>query len=248
MTEKLLEPFREQNVPVIGFVNEGRPVDFGPDGLRAVLDIWLDAGADLGNHSHSHFDINTVPLDDFTADITRGEPLLRALLDERGRKLVYFRHPFLRTGPTADVKAELQAFLARQGYRVAPVTIDNSDYMYAALYMRPEYRDRVRREYIPYMESVVEFFEARTFEVVGRDVPNVLLLHANQLNAELMPELLAMLRRRGYDFVTLDDALADAAGLSWIHRWSMTKSLAPKGEPEAPNWVREAFAGLQPAR
>jgi hypothetical protein len=111
---------------------------------------------------------------------------------------VYFRHPFLRTGPTADVKAELQAFLARQGYRVAPVTIDNSDYMYAALYMRPE--------------------------------------------------LLAMLRRRGYDFVTLDDALADAAGLSWIHRWSMTKSLAPKGEPEAPNWVREAFAGLQPAR
>ena len=61
------------------------------------------------------------------------------------------------------------------------------------------------------MESVVAFFEERSVEVVGREFPQVLLIHANQLNADLMPELLAMFRQRGYTFVTLDQALADAA-------------------------------------
>ncbi len=252
MTEKLLTPFREQHIPVIGFVNAGRPVDFGPDGLREVLEIWLDAGADLGNHSYSHLSINQVPLDTFTADITRGEPLLRSVLAERGRTLKYFRHPFLYTGSTPEIKAGLQAFLDQHGYRVAPVTLDDADYMFAAVYMRPEYRERVRREYVPYMESIVAFFEARTVEVVGHDIPQILLIHANQMNADLMPELLAMFRRRGYDFVTLEHALADPAyrlpedyvgrgGFSWIHRWSKTKGLAPKSEPAPPAWVSEAY-------
>ena len=257
MTEKLLRPFREQGIPLTGFVNEGRPVDFGSEGLREVLENWLDAGADLGNHSYSHLNINNVPLEAFTADIVRGEPIVRAALAARGRTLDYFRHPFLFTGPTREIKAGLRTFLDRAGYRVAPVTLDNADYMFAALYMRPEHRARARREYVPYMESIVAFFEARAVEVVGREIPQILLLHANQLNADQMPDLLAMFRRRGYDFVTLDDALADAAydlpedyvgrnGFSWIHRWSRTQGLPPKGEPEPAAWVREAFE--QPAR
>ncbi len=62
MTERLLKPFRDERIPVIGFVNEGRQVELGAEGLRQILDLWLDAGADLGNHSYSHFDINSVPL------------------------------------------------------------------------------------------------------------------------------------------------------------------------------------------
>jgi peptidoglycan/xylan/chitin deacetylase (PgdA/CDA1 family) len=251
MTERLLQPFREQRIPVIGFVNEGRRVDFGPEGLREILDLWLDAGADLGNHSYSHLNINVVRLDEFTADIVRGEPLVRKVLAARGRTLRYFRHPFLYTGPTPEIEAGLTSFLDARGYRVAPVTIDDADYELAALYTRDEYRDRVRQEYLPYLESVVAFFEARAVEVVGREFPQVLLLHANQLNADSMPDVLDMFRRRGYAFVSLNTALADDAyalpedyvgrgGFSWIHRWSRTKGMAPKGEPEPPQWVRTA--------
>jgi peptidoglycan/xylan/chitin deacetylase (PgdA/CDA1 family) len=253
LTATLLRPFRDGKVPVIGFVNEGRPVAFGPQGLREVLDLWLDHGADLGNHSFSHLDINRVSLDDYTADVVRGEPIVRAALEARGRELRYYRHPFLRTGPTPDIKRGLQTFLDGRGYRVAPVTLDNSDYQYAALYTRPAFRERVAREYLPYMESIVAFFEARAVEVVGREIPQVLLLHANQLNADMAPALLEMFRRRGYRFVTLDEALEDDAyalpetyagrgGFSWMHRWSRTKGLTPKGEPEPPAWVTEALA------
>jgi peptidoglycan/xylan/chitin deacetylase (PgdA/CDA1 family) len=104
MTARLLRPFREEKIPVIGFVNEGRSVDFGSTGLREILDIWLDAGADLGNHSYSHLNINRISLDEYTADITKGEPLIRAALSARGKELRFYRHPFLFTGPTPEIK------------------------------------------------------------------------------------------------------------------------------------------------
>ncbi len=127
MTDKLLKPFHDGQVPVIGFVNEGRNVDFGVDGLRQVLERWLDAGADLGNHSSSHLNINQVPLAQYTNDILKGEPAVRAALAARGRKLVYYRHPFLFTGPTPEIKRDLQTFLDQHNYRVAPVTLDDAD-------------------------------------------------------------------------------------------------------------------------
>ena len=251
MTERLLQPFREQKVPVIGFVNAGRAIGSNPRALRQILDLWLDAGADLGNHTYSHIDINKVSLEQYTDDIVKGEPLLRDALAAHGKQLRYFRHPYLFTGPTPEIKRGLQTFLDQHGYRVAPVTFDDDDYLFASLYTRPEYKARVEREYVPYMETVVAFFEQRSVEVAGREFPQVLLIHASQLNADQMPALLAMFRRRGYSFVPLGEALADPVyslpdevavrgGWSWIHRWSKTKGMAPKGEPEAPQWVRDA--------
>jgi peptidoglycan-N-acetylglucosamine deacetylase len=255
MNERLLRPFKEGRIPLTGFVNAHHETTLGADRLRRVLDLWLDAGADLGNHTYSHLDVNNVPLAEYTANVALGEPILRAALAARGKSLRYFRHPYLHAGPTVEIKAGLQRFLDDAGYRVAPVTLDNSDYMYAALYTRSEHRERVRTEYIPYMESVVEFFERRSVDVAGREFPQVLLIHANALNADLMPDLLDMFRRRGYDFVTLETALADAAyrlpeeyvgrsGFSWIHRWSMTKGMRNKGEPDPPAWVTSA-SGLR---
>jgi peptidoglycan/xylan/chitin deacetylase (PgdA/CDA1 family) len=252
MTNQLLTLFREQKLPVIGFVNEGRQLDFGAKGLREILDLWLDCGADLGNHSYSHLNINNVPVEQYTDDIVKGEPILRAALAARGKELRFYRHPFLFTGPTVDSKRQIQQFLDQHSYRVAPVTLDNSDYEFAALYMKPEYKDRVKREYVPYMESIVSFFEQRSVEVVGREIPQILLIHASQLNADLMPDLLRMFRRRGYTFVSLDQALADEAyqlpeeyvgpgGISWIHRWSKTKGMAAKGEPDPAAWVEKAW-------
>jgi len=196
--------------------------------------------------------INTVSLDAYTADVLKGEQPLRDVLAAHGQSLKYYRHPYLHVGASPEAKKGLASFLADRGYTVAPVTLDNADYAFAAAYVKVETRSRVRREYVPYIESTVEFFESRSVEVVGREFPQILLIHANQLNADLIPELLAMFERRGYRFVTLDEALSDPAyrqaesytgkgGFSWIHRWSREKGLPNKGEPEAPAWVIKAF-------
>lgn len=255
MTEELLKPFHDEKIPVIGFVNEGRH-ELTPDGLRTILDIWLDAGAELGNHAYSHPDINKVPLESYTADILKGEPITRAALAAHGKKLEFFRHPFLHTGPTPEAKKGLEAFLDQNGYRVAPFTIDDADYEFAALYTHPEFRDRVRKEYVPYMESVVAFFEQRAVEVTGHEIPQILLIHASQMNADLMSDLLTMFERRGYSFVSLRQALTDPAyalpenytgpvGFSWIHRWSQTKGMPNKGEPDPPAWAEKAYSELR---
>jgi len=249
MTARLLAPFHEQHIPVAGFVNAGRS-GLTPAELRKVLDQWLDAGADLGNHTYSHPSLNTTSIADYEADIVKGEPAVREALEARGRKLEFFRYPFLMTGPTAEKKSAIAEFLASRGYRNAVVTFDDADYLFARALNHPDVAERARREYVPYLESVIAFFETRSVEVAGREFPQILLLHASDLNARMIPEVLAMFRRRGYAFVSLDYALRDEAyrmrenfvgtgGFSWIHRWARAKGLSNKGEPDEPAWLRD---------
>jgi peptidoglycan/xylan/chitin deacetylase (PgdA/CDA1 family) len=197
MTERLLAPFREGKIPVSGFVHPGRTELAAPD-VRRILNLWLDAGAELGNHTWSHADLNKMAVADYEQDVLKADAFLRPLVEARGKKLEFFRYPMLHAGPAAETKRAIAEFLAAHGYRNAPVTFDDSDYMFAALYTRPEYRARVRNEYVPYLEAVVAFFEGRSAEVVGREFPQILLLHASELNSRTIPDILAMLRRRGY--------------------------------------------------
>ncbi len=248
MTERLLAPFRQQHIPLTGFVHPGR-TELSATDLRRILNLWLDAGAELGNHTWSHADLNRTPVDAYEQDILRADAFLRPVVEARGKKLEFFRYPMLHAGPSPDTKRAIAEFLAAHHYRNAPVTFDNSDYLFAACYTRPELRARVEREYIPYLESIVAFFEGRSVEVAGREFPQIMLLHASELNSRLMPDILAMFRRRGYRFVPLAEALRDPVyslpenyagpgGFSWIHRWSMAKGMPNKGEPDEPAWVR----------
>jgi peptidoglycan/xylan/chitin deacetylase (PgdA/CDA1 family) len=255
MTVKLLKPFHDEKIPLTGFVNSGR-TSVSPAEMRKILDLWLDAGADLGNHTSTHPSLNTAPVDQYEADILKGEVVLREAVEARGKKLEFFRYPFLQVGATAESKKAVAEFLTVHGYRNAPVTFDDSDYMFARAYTDPAHRERVKREYLPYMESIVAFFEQRSVEVVGREIPQILLIHASEMNADMMPELLAMFRRRGYAFVSLDTALRDRAyslpenyvgkgGFSWIHRWSRGKGLPNRSEPDEPKWLTEYFKAHQ---
>ena len=252
MTARLWTPFREEHIPLIGFVNEGQKKSLGADGVRETLDLWLDAGASLGNHTDSHLNIDEVSIDEYTADIVQGETILRAALSAHGKRVEFFRHPFLHTGSTVEMKQGLQEFLDKRRHRVAPVTLDNADYEFAALYTNPEFRARVKSEYVPYMERIVSFFEQRSKEVTGTEIPQILLIHASQMNADLMRDLLAMFKSRGYAFISLDEALRDRAyslkdgytgknGISWIHRWAVAKGMEPKSEPDVPGWVQEGW-------
>ena len=248
MTIKLLDPFRRGHILLIGFVNECRHTDE----LRSLLALWIEAGAELGNHTCSHSDLNTTLAGDFEADIVRGESVTAAVL---GHRPTYFRYPFLHAGRDAKTKEAIKAFLVVRGYRNAPVTLDNSDYMFASVYAKalaakkPREATHVRAAYLAYMDSIFAFFEKRGVEVTGHEIRQILLIHANQLNADMMPDLLAMMRRRGYEFISLEQALQDPAyamqeayvgpgGFSWIHRWSMSKGMAPQGEPDEPEWIR----------
>ncbi|HZI19830.1 MAG TPA: polysaccharide deacetylase family protein [Pyrinomonadaceae bacterium] len=266
MTAKLLAAFAEHRVPVVGFVNEGKLYRAGEvDAQIAVLRSWVDAGLELGNHTYSHPSFLTTPLQEFQDDFVRGDTVTRLLLAAKGRKPRYFRHPFLRTGPTAEAKEAFERFLAARGYEVAPVTVDNSDWMFAFVYAAAAARDdretmrRVGRAYVAYMDEVFDFYERVSQALFGRQIRQILLLHANELNADYFGEVAASLRRRGYAFVTLEEALKDEAyreadryagpaGVSWFYRWDFTRGRRQvnwREEPEVPAFVRKLYDGLR---
>ena len=156
-----------EQVPAIGFVNEDKLyVDGSLDPARVeLLELWLEAGLDLGNHTYSHPDLHRTPLADFQHDLIRGEQVIRRLLESRGRDLRFFRHPFLHTGRDPETKQALETFLTGRGYRIAPVTIDNSEWIFARAYDEAlDRRDealqlRIAVEYHDYMLLMVEFYE-----------------------------------------------------------------------------------------
>jgi peptidoglycan/xylan/chitin deacetylase (PgdA/CDA1 family) len=261
ITKKLLHSITSHKVPAIGFVNENKLLDGGVEDERRVtlLEQWLDAGLDLGNHSFSHPDLHTTPLETFQVDVVRGEAVTRRMLTRRGKTLRYFRHPFLHAGRDLETQGQLAEFLASRGCRVAPVTIDNSDWVFASAYMkavdRPdkEMRERIASAYLPYMEKKFEYYERQSRSLLGYEMKQVLLLHANALNADWFGELAKMMKRRGYRFIPLEQALKDkayrspdtytgAGGISWLHRWALTQGKTReffRGEPATPAWVME---------
>ena len=170
----------------------------------------------------------------------------------------YFRYPFLHSGDVAHKKLAVQTAITTRGLVNAPVTIDNQEWVFAAVYARAKARgdrttmQRVGEAYVPFMEDVFAFFEDYSVEVVGYEPPQVLLLHANDINADYLPRLVEMIRDRGYRFVSMDEALLDEAysraddyvgpvGYSWTHRWAMSAGIQRREEPQEPDWVAELF-------
>lgn len=266
VTRKLLAAFGAHGVPVVGFVNEGKLYVEGEAASVAreradILKMWVDAGFELGNHTYSHDSLNTTALEAFEADVIRGEPVTRGLLAARGLTLRYFRHPFLHVGLELDKRRAFEAFLAARGYVVAPVTIDDADYMFAAVYATALRRGDTARSaavadaYLPYMREVVAYIEGVSRGLVGREIRQVLLLHANALNADQFGALAEMMKGRGYRFVTLSEALQDEAyrlpddyvgqwGISWLHHWELAAGKKRSPSPDPPAWIMEAYEAL----
>lgn len=266
ITDHLLDALEKHHVPGIGFVNEGKVYREGvlDKSRAALLDQWLKRGQDLGNHTYAHLGATNHTIVEYEQDIVQGEALLRPLMEKNGKQLLYFRHPFLQTGPTASYRDSLYAVINKHGYVTAPVTFDNDEYIYAFCY---EHAKRAKDTmlmaelasgYLTYMDSSIRFHEEQTQEFLQRDIPQILLIHANALNADHLDELLTLMEKRGYTFVPLLDALADEAyrlpesstryGFSWIRRWRLAAGQKPLWPPEVPVAVMERYEALRVRR
>jgi len=103
----ILRKLRRHHLRAIGFVNQGKVEELVRDRQVANLERWLKAGMDLGNHTFSHESANAIGATAYIADIVRGEPVIRRLLAERGRRIVWFRHPYLETGYPPPAQREI---------------------------------------------------------------------------------------------------------------------------------------------
>lgn len=260
--DKLIQQITASHIPAVGFVNESKLYVQGQlnEQSVAILNDWLNAGLELGNHTFSHLSLSHIPLDQFEQDVIRGEAVTKPLLAAHGMQLRYFRHPYLQVGNDTASRATFEKFLTDHGYTVAPVTINHAEWVFAAAYDKAAQQgnqagmQRVAEAYIPYMEKVFIEAEQLSVDLFGRENKQILLLHANALNADHFGELVEMMKQRGYVFITLADALQDKAyaslntyagqiGLSWLDQWALTVGLTTKKDEPVPPFVR-GLAGL----
>jgi peptidoglycan/xylan/chitin deacetylase (PgdA/CDA1 family) len=257
MTAKLLGTLRDQKIPVVGFVNEKKLYKTGEvDERIKALQMWPDYGFELGNHTYSHASLNQVGLKAWEEEVIRGETVTNTLLAPRKMKLRYFRHPYLDTGRDLMTRRQAEAFLVDRGYRIAPITLDGWDWMFAGLYEDAKKRNdtalqqQIVKEYLAYHDAVFAYSEQLSVKVVGYEPKQILLLHASNLEADHISELMDVLRKRGYRFITLEDALGDPAyslpddyvgeeGTGWLDHWAITQGKIPRGAPVFPQWVMD---------
>jgi peptidoglycan-N-acetylglucosamine deacetylase len=266
MTTKLLATLKENKVPAVGFVNE-RKLFFRWNEVNeriAALNMWLDAGFELGNHTYAHTSLNRAGLKEFEESVIQGEIVTRLLQAQHKMTMRYFRHPYLDTGRDVQTRREAEAFLISRGYRIAPVTMDAWDWMFARVYDDAKKRGDVAaqadvvKSYLNYTTQVFDYYEKFSRDLLGYEPKQILLLHGNNLEAEHIGELFDLLRKRGYRFVTLQDALSDQAyalpdtfvgeeGSNWLDHWAISLGKLPRHAPEAPQaMVDRANAIPQP--
>jgi peptidoglycan/xylan/chitin deacetylase (PgdA/CDA1 family) len=258
---------KAHHAPAIGFVNEKRLHVAGErDARAALLQRWIDAGLELGNHTYSHANFNQVSLQEMEDETIRGEVITRSLLVAAGKSERYFRYPYLFTGPTAELKEAFETFLKSRGYKNAPVTVDNADYMFndilheAETHKDTNVAEQAKREYLQFAMTEFDYFEEASRKLFGREISQVFLMHDNEINTETLDELLRLLEKRGYQFISLDEALVDpayatpdrfvgTAGISWIDRWRVFfgQKADYEHDPDPPEWVMKRFREIRKA-
>jgi len=132
-TAKILSTLKKHKVPAVGFVNEAQ-LEYSREERIALLRQWVESGMILGNHTYSHPDFNTLTVEQFQEEITKGDVVTRQLMRSRQPYQLYFRHPMTHTGDTKEKKEAIEKFLETRGYKVTPHTIENSDFIFNVPY------------------------------------------------------------------------------------------------------------------
>ncbi len=266
VTETILGALAHHHVPATGFVIGQHAEQLGLPASTKILKQWIRPGFDLGNHMYSHPDVNDLSVEQIEQEITRGEAAFAPLLERISRRPQFLRFPYNHTGDTKEKHDAIAGFMSAHGYRLAPCTIDTSDYEFNRTYALALARHdnqaaaKVRADYIAYSAAEIDWYAALDKTVFGYEPPEIMLLHDNPLNANTIKELLSLFAKRGYKFVTLNEAVKDSAyavpetyitkfGMMWGYRWAqeLHVKVNGRGEPDPPAWIGQYVKNHVPA-
>lgn len=198
MNKKILGCLRRWKVPATAFVNESKFFWRGEQRSRiAILQNWIDAGHEIGNHTASHKNLSAVGLEAFCRDVVAGEQTANGLLlAKNGTRMRFFRFPGLDEGQ-GELRQQVRKFLEHRGYTIAPITIDPRDWEFNARQRlfrengRAAEAAEVRRQFLAHLAE--ELAKARN----GKR-QEILLLHLCTLTADCLDDILTLTRNAGF--------------------------------------------------
>ena len=251
-TEKLLAALEEAGVKQAAFfITPGNLASASGEGGEARIAKYTDAGHVIANHSFAHEHLSRNTAEDYLADID----LAGAWLAGRPGYRPWFRFPYLDEGARDKAKRDaLRQGLVARGLRNGYVTADGSDWHLEALTVTAKEQGRamdmhaLRKLYLQSQIGGLYYHDALARRTLGRSPAHVMLLHETDLAAMFLPDLVAELRRDGWDVITVDEAYQDPIAMarpdvpySWgtlIGSMAWEKDVQP---PLAPMWMNTAM-------
>lgn len=200
----MMTTMKEQAIPATGFIIAS---EVHADNWE-TLKKFKDAGFGLGNHTFSHANLNRVEIKDYIHEIKEADTILSSVMTEPK----YFRYPYLAMS-SGEKRNKILCYLAKKNYQVAPITIDSKDFAFnQRLLSVPEadrraYLEELKPFYLDFIWQQTVKAEEHTQYHHNSDQSQILLIHANLLNAYVLPDLITMYKNKGYDFVSLEDGL-----------------------------------------
>ena len=263
----LIAKLQRYNVPAIGFVT-GSAISDGDKlfPIRAnIVRLWRDAGLEVGIGNFKHVWFYNTPYDEYVAGVAKNEAVVNKILGEKNQKLQYFSYPFLNTGKSVEERDRFERWLGDRGLASVKYTVDNNEWMYSYAYdMARNDNDihtmnEVRIAFIKYMDKMMDHYEAYSQEMFGREVAQTMVLTPSRLVADSADDLFGLLQKRGYKFVSIDEAQADEAyktpetmigqfGNSWFERWTVSQGRKLRDEPKVDDSVQAVWKERKPGK
>jgi peptidoglycan/xylan/chitin deacetylase (PgdA/CDA1 family) len=109
---------------------------------------------------------------------------------------------------------QILCYLAQKDYQVAPITVDSKDFVFnQRLLATPElqrrtYLEELKPLYLDFIWQQTVNAEAHNQYHHQADQAQILLIHANLLNAYVLPDIIKLYKDKGYTFVPLESALS----------------------------------------
>jgi len=219
-TKNVLEILKKRHVPpVYGFINAKR-LEENVDGAEA-LKLWA-AKEPVGNHTYSHMDLEQNTAEAFEREIEEDEPVLELLnlglpKQETKDNWRWLRYPYLHEGDTVEKRRAVRAYLKTHGYRIAQVTLDWEDYLWNTAYARCAAKNDMKSIAwlrLSYLSTASEFLDLGREQaklIYGHEIRYVLLMHLGAFSSTILPDALDLLKKKGFQLVTLEEAESDAA-------------------------------------
>ncbi|STX28604.1 polysaccharide deacetylase [Legionella beliardensis] len=200
----ILSTLKEYAVPATGFIVAG---DIQSSNWT-MLQKFRDAGFGLGNHTVSHANLNKVNTEAYLEEIELADQLLLPILTEPK----YFRFPYLATG-SGEKKEKVMQYLVDNNYQIAPITIDSRDFLFNRKLVavpeeaRENYLNELKPQYLDFIWQQTLKAQERSRRAHNPDQAQILLIHANLLNAYTLPDIINLYKEHGFTFVSLQEAL-----------------------------------------
>ncbi|WP_019217216.1 polysaccharide deacetylase family protein [Legionella tunisiensis] len=219
----IIDAIKSHEVPATGFIIAG---EVSPDNWK-MLHKFRDSGLGLGNHTFSHLNLNKVDTEAYIEEIDAADKMLMPVLTEPK----FFRYPYLAmSGGTK--KDKVLRYLSKNNYHVAPITIDSKDFIFNQLLL--DVPQNQRRSFLGALKvAYIDFIWQQTLKAEEHarynhksDQAQILLIHANLLNAYVLPDIINLYKQNGFTFVSLEDALDTSAPIKCLLRRKYLKVMS----------------------